>query len=101
MGTIQQILFLVVTPSTSTSYTLVVYDDFGCNSSYSNSFYLQDRELELMVPDAFSPNGDGVNNIFQGSYPDYFEDIEMKIYNRWGEQNPQRERLLPWLGRKL
>ncbi|MCB0510850.1 MAG: gliding motility-associated C-terminal domain-containing protein, partial [Bacteroidetes bacterium] len=85
LGTISTDSFLVVTPSTSTSYTLVVYDDFGCNSSYEVTVYLQDRELELMVPDAFSPNGDGVNDIFRVVNPDYFEDIEMKIYNRWGE----------------
>jgi gliding motility-associated-like protein len=39
----------------------------------------------LKIPDAFTPNGDGINDVFRIVNSDFFEDIEMKIYNRWGE----------------
>lgn len=43
-----------------------------CNDTY---FY---------VPNSFTPNYDGINDIF---YPkgDNFSDLEMSIYNRWGQ----------------
>ncbi|MBL0102946.1 MAG: gliding motility-associated C-terminal domain-containing protein [Bacteroidetes bacterium] len=41
---------------------------------YGYSFY---------VPSAFTPNGDGVNDFFQG-YGSFIKDYEMSIYDRWG-----------------
>lgn len=43
------------------------------------------NSFEIRVPDAFSPNNDGVNDEFGVvNYQDY-NSIHMKIYNRWGE----------------
>ena len=39
---------------------------------------------ELYFPNAFTPNGDGINDVF--SYKSrLIEQVEMHIYNRWGE----------------
>lgn len=38
----------------------------------------------IIVPNAFSPNGDGVNDIFKPVISD-ITDFSMVIYNRWGE----------------
>ena len=42
--------------------------------------------LTLTIPDAFSPNGDGVNDVFQiiniGSYPKN----SLQVFNRWGNK---------------
>ncbi|MFD2936769.1 gliding motility-associated C-terminal domain-containing protein [Spirosoma flavum] len=55
----------------------------GGTISYSNFFTFR-REAKILVPDAFTPNGDGVNEEFlaKGIYVDQFL---MNIYNRWGE----------------
>ena len=37
---------------------------------------------ELFIPNSFSPNGDGINDLFR--IPGFLQDFEMKIYNRWG-----------------
>ncbi|RYU95602.1 PKD domain-containing protein [Emticicia agri] len=38
----------------------------------------------LFVPEAFTPNGDGINDRFE--LPNEFiKDFDLKIYNRWGE----------------
>ena len=41
---------------------------------------------ELWMPNAFTPNGDGLNDRFLPifSHPDEIEDFEMMIYDRWG-----------------
>ena len=52
---------------------------------YSVIVYVLSRDVDLKIPDAFSPNGDGVNDIFRIVNPDFFDKIVMKIYNRWGE----------------
>ena len=40
---------------------------------------------KVYIPNAFSPNGDGVNDIFKIEAGDIIiEDFEMKVFNRWG-----------------
>lgn len=52
--------------------------------SYSNTDCAKGRS-SLFVPNAFTPNGDGHNNVFKivGAY---IKDYELNIYNRWGEK---------------
>ncbi|MCF8387541.1 MAG: gliding motility-associated C-terminal domain-containing protein [Bacteroidales bacterium] len=56
----------------------------GCSSA--DSVFALHRYLILNIPNAFSPNGDGLNDEFkvvlQSSYVPHFN---MKIFNRWGQ----------------
>jgi gliding motility-associated-like protein len=55
--------------------------------------------LNIIVPNAFSPNNDGVNDVFRVINSDEFEKIKMKLYNRWGELVYVEEGESPtWLG---
>ncbi|MBP7477675.1 MAG: gliding motility-associated C-terminal domain-containing protein, partial [Chitinophagales bacterium] len=40
---------------------------------------------KIGIPTGFSPNQDGVNDVFRIKYPCRFAFFEMKVYNRWGE----------------
>jgi len=53
------------------------------NTSLSNIFEIN-HNLKLFMPDAFTPNGDGENDVFipKGKY---VQDFKMTIFNRWGE----------------
>lgn len=44
-------------------------------------------EQDIFLPNSFTPNGDGLNDIFLPvfSYPDDIQSYSMMIYNRWGE----------------
>ena len=51
--------------------------------SFSNILVYR-REASLFLPDAFTPNGDGLNDVFElkGTFVDNYQ---MIIYNRWGQ----------------
>lgn len=40
----------------------------------------------VYIPNAFTPNGDGINEVFQVASSFQLEDYHLTIYNRWGEQ---------------
>lgn len=51
----------------------------------SDVFMIQIAESELKVPNAFSPNGDGVNDIFKVSHKSLVR-FQAYIFNRWGQE---------------
>ncbi len=64
-------------------YSVIATNKEGC--SLSDTTLVVDRcEPEIYVPDAFTPNGDGNNDLLD-VFGLYFVDFEIKIYNRWGE----------------
>jgi gliding motility-associated-like protein len=71
----------------SGNYTITQYalNQFNCNDTFSLNVLVYD-DFVFLIPNAFSPNSDGKNEIFKP----YFEGVdsenyEMKIFNRWGE----------------
>lgn len=40
----------------------------------------------LALPNAFSPNGDGENDVLRVLGSQYVQSVELRIYNRWGQQ---------------
>ena len=42
-------------------------------------------ESSLKVPNAFSPNGDGINDVFRVTYKSLIE-FKANIFNRWGQR---------------
>jgi gliding motility-associated-like protein len=51
--------------------------------SYSNIFEIN-HEMKIFLPDAFTPDGDGNNDIFFAK-GNHVQDFKMTIFNRWGE----------------
>lgn len=51
--------------------------------SISNQVKMKPK-LHIYVPDAFSPDGDGINDLFF-AVSDNVDLFSMSIYNRWGE----------------
>lgn len=43
------------------------------------------QKLRLFMPNAFTPNGDNLNDSF-GAKGLFFNTFELKVYNRWGQQ---------------
>ena len=70
-------------------YTVTVSDAFGCSTTASTEVKVQvvlseDVTCEILVPNSFSPNGDGINDYFKVNCLYNFENPVIEIYNRWG-----------------
>lgn len=66
-------------------YAVTAVDHAGNESKYSNIVCI-DNCPYYVLPNAFTPNGDGHNDVFTPFKPYRFvPKIEMKIFNRWGE----------------
>lgn len=41
-------------------------------------------DLEIFIPNTFTPNGDGRNDVFR-AYGNYIKSMTMQVFNQWGE----------------
>lgn len=66
------------------SVKMIVSDKFLCTDTLETQVYVY-RDFSLFMPNAFTPNGDGDNEIFGpvGVYEDV-ESYSLRIYDRWG-----------------
>ncbi|WP_332871519.1 gliding motility-associated C-terminal domain-containing protein [Spirosoma rhododendri] len=69
-------------PDQTTTYRLQAIDVAGCPASGETTVEVVER---IYIPDAFSPNGDGVNDVWDVRNVAAFTDCEVAVYNRWGE----------------
>lgn len=51
----------------------------------SDVFTIQVPESELKIPNAFSPNGDGINDLFKVTYKSLVS-FNAVVFNRWGQK---------------
>ena len=64
-------------------YAVVAVDSFFNVSNFSNVVCV-DNCPEYELPNVFTPNGDGNNELVIPISNKYVESVEMTIYNRWG-----------------
>jgi gliding motility-associated-like protein len=75
----------IATPTESTLYTVYGYDVNGClDSAYVD--ILVDSSMDEGLPEAFTPNGDGLNDFFKPIGQKFQRLVDFRIYNRWGQQ---------------
>ncbi len=75
----------IASPLETTTYILMLTNAFGCISYDTVQVEVIANTL-LLLPTAFSPNGDGVNDVFRITKWLNIKKLEFfNIYNRWGE----------------
>lgn len=86
------------TVQNTTTYTLVYADDYGCTASDSFTINVAPPGTAYF-PNAFSPNGDAVNDVFM-PFVKNIKSITYSVYNRWGEKVfESNSELIGWDGR--
>jgi len=76
----------VATPGVTTTYIVTAKDTNNCSATDSVLITVIDCDPKLIfVPNAFSPNGDGNNDVFFVHAPDCLTEIKLAVYDRWGE----------------
>jgi gliding motility-associated-like protein len=68
----------------SVEYLVSLTDTFGCVAYDTLRITVDVCESYIQVPQAFSPNADGVNDHFT-LFEKNISQYEIRIYNRWGE----------------
>jgi gliding motility-associated-like protein len=64
-------------------YFLTAVDSFQ-NESEPSVMLCLDECSNYLLPNVFSPNGDGMNDIYKPYRTAYVDRVEMTIFNRWG-----------------
>ena len=78
--------------------TLIATTIFGCADTIMQTPVIIIDEPSLWIPNAFTPNGDGINDFF-GIYGTSVKSYHMEIYDRWGELIFQNDDYFPtWDG---
>jgi len=78
-------------PTTTTNYTVTARNQKGCTDSSRVVVRLEDNKL-VRAPNAFTPDGDGLNDEFTPNTPGA-KDIKFMIFNRWGEKVYETQQL--------
>ncbi|ACU62148.1 T9SS type B sorting domain-containing protein [Chitinophaga pinensis] len=73
----------IVQPLKTTTYVVTTPSGRNCIASDSVTIYVDTRQ-SLFIPTAFTPNKDGVNDVFRVKAKAVAV-FSMMIYNRWGE----------------
>ncbi len=77
---------------------------YYCGTLYSDTIFVDscplDTNFNFYIPNSFSPNNDGVNDVFQ---PVFYNIIftDAQIFNRWGDLVYQSKDKFLWDGKKL
>ena len=75
----------LVKPTENTEYTLKVKNSAGCTTSDRVSVFVICNKNNVFIPNLFSPNNDGVNDVFYPRGTGLLKIQTLRIFNRWGE----------------
>jgi len=71
----------VATPLATTEYTIKVRSPDGCESEAKTKVIVARK---LLMPSAFTPNGDGLNDVFRIPAGTTLNRVRFSIFDRWG-----------------
>ncbi|SEV96749.1 gliding motility-associated C-terminal domain-containing protein [Chitinophaga sp. YR573] len=77
------ILDPIVTPDSDTTYTLTVVSGDGCGTASDKVFIRVYKKI--IIPNAFSPNNDGINDTWRIQKLDTYPDADLSVFNRYGQ----------------
>jgi gliding motility-associated-like protein len=82
-------------PKFSTTYTVGLLDKYGCTNESDIRVVVLCDKINFFIPNTFSPNGDGQNEVFFPRGTGLFRIKSMIIFDRWGEVVFEKKDFLP------
>ncbi len=79
---------------------LMVSNEYGCTENSEQVIHIDDSFF-IFIPNSFTPNNDGLNDVFKPVIADdqYVEKYELVIYSRWGQEVFRSNEIdVPWTG---
>lgn len=76
---------LILFPGNTATYYISAEKYPGCMLTDTLHVIVDDCRNILYFPNAFTPNGDGSNEIFKPHADGVLEQYELSVYNRWGQ----------------
>jgi gliding motility-associated-like protein len=74
----------VASPKQTTNYIVLATSPFGCKSIDTVTVHVLCDKSQLFIPNSFSPNGDGQNEVFYPRGEGLKKITSFRVYNRWG-----------------
>lgn len=74
------------TATQTTTFYVTGYTGSCVDMDSITVYHYSDDEMEIIIPNAFSPNADGLNDFSKVFHSINFSDYTFTIYNRWGQQ---------------
>ena len=65
-------------------YQYTVSDSHGCVVEGQAGIEMETRDCTVYIPTAFSPNRDGINDVFKVKVDDAVTGFRLAVYGRWG-----------------
>lgn len=69
---------------TEVSLMVKAIDPHLCKDGVSNVITMHIPHGEVFIPNAFTPNGDGLNDVFKAE--GYVRSVHLQVFNQWGEK---------------
>jgi gliding motility-associated-like protein len=73
-------------PRNTTTYKVEVTDVVGCKNTDSIIVKFDSTPYQFFMPNAFTPNNDGLNDIFRIKFLPPHQSLHFSIYNRFGQK---------------
>ncbi len=86
---------ITVKPRETTEYTVDVTNAGGCMARDRLRVTVLCNDANVFIPNTFSPNNDGANDVFYPRGRGLFSIKSMKVFNRWGEIVYQKNDFMP------
>lgn len=73
----------IASPTNTTTYTVIITDSSGCRTIDTIVIKVKPKCGPIYLPNAFSPNGDGINDMLY-VMGNCIKEMNLVIYDRWG-----------------
>jgi len=75
----------VANPKQTTTYSVLAINQGGCVQKDEITIFVVCNNGNIFLPNTFSPNGNGTNDVFYPRGTGLYSIRSMRIFNRWGE----------------